>query len=101
MGHYLPAGAGAAGVFAAGVFTVFLTAFLWCFLAEAAGLVAPLAAPLVAPLAAGAGVCAADIRDRLASARAMVNTVVFIFFFSCGLAARSQSHLAAWRLETR
>src|SRR5260370_888681 len=77
--YYLAAAAGAAGVF-----TVFLTAFLWCFLATAVFAGAEAAGLLVLFVAgAGAGVWA-DTSDIVARARAMVNTVVFIFFFSCG-----------------
>jgi hypothetical protein len=59
-------------------------------------------AGLLAPAAgAGAGVWA-DIRDMLASAKAMVNTVVFILFSPAGLfVSRSQSHLAADSAKTR
>ena len=62
---------------AGAAFTLFFTAFLWCFLAVFA-----VAAAAGLELAAGAGVWApANGRDILASPRAMVRIVVFIFFF--------------------
>ena len=84
------------------VFTVFLTPFLWCFLAVLVVFAGAAAAGLeVAAGAAGAGVCAANVSGMVASARAMVRIVVFILFSLAGLVARLQLHTAPCARETR
>jgi hypothetical protein len=90
--------AAAAGVlplvlFAAGFAACFLLVF-FAFVVEAAG--------GVAPLAGGVAGDWANVKGIVATARAIVNKVVFIFFFSLrALAARSQSYDAADPPETR
>jgi hypothetical protein len=78
------------------LFTAGFTACFLCFftlVAAAGGLV---------PLAGGVAGDCANVRGIVATARAIVSKVVFIFFFSLrALAARLQSHHAAYALETR
>ena len=81
-----------AGVVAGVLATVFLATFLLCFLVVLA--VEATAGLVVAGAGVGdAGACA-KVRERKASAKAIVETVVFILFSPAGLAARSQSHTA-------
>ena len=66
------------------------------------GLAVPLAVLVVGAgvaAGAGAGVCAAN--DRVANARAMANSVFFIFFSSAGLIARLQIHIGASTKKAR
>jgi hypothetical protein len=85
--------AGVVGVLAAelaaGVFTFFT--FFTCFFETFAVFTAGVAAVVAG--AGVAGVCA-TIKLMLASAKASVPSVVFIFFLPAGFAARSQFHTA-------
>ena len=89
--YYCFTGAGVvadAGVFA----TFFFATFLLCLLVVLA-VDATAGLEVAGAGALGAGVCA-KVRDIEASAKAIVETVVFILFSPAGLAARSQSHTA-------
>jgi hypothetical protein len=76
----------------------FLTPFLWCFLVAVTGLVAgvEVAGAEAAGLAGveAAGACAPNTGTMVATARAIVNKLVFIFSSPCGPSARLQFHLA-------
>lgn len=76
-------------VFVLLVFVLFGLAVLLAVLVVGAGVAA----------GAGAGVCAAN--DRVANARAMANSVFFIFFSSAGLIARLQIHIGASTKKAR
>jgi hypothetical protein len=97
--NYFFGAAAAAGVLPVVLFAAGLTAcFLWCFFTF--GVVA--AAGGLVPLAGGVAGDCANVRGMVATARAIVSKVVFIFFFSLrALAARLQSHHAAYSIETR
>jgi hypothetical protein len=80
------------------LFTAGLTAcFLWCFFTF--GVV--VAAGGFVPLAGGVAGDWPNVRGMVATARAIVSKVVFIFFSLRALAARLQSHHAAYTPETR
>jgi hypothetical protein len=85
----------AAGVLATGFLATFFVVFLVVLAVEATG----------GLVVAGAGVedagACAKVRVMEASAKAIVETVVFILFSPAGLAARSQSHTAAWAFKHR